>query len=218
LAREGSALEARNALPSGAHGVGCDYALRRMSERSRKRRVWPRLGWFGAMAVAGGGCDLQTKAWAERTLADLPGQSMAVVDPWLELSLAYNKGTAFSFIPDLGDARWFFGVIALAVVVFLVVGVVRSYQDRLEVLALGVIAGGAIGNGVDRLLRLTPHGDTGVVDFIKVNYPWGGSWPTFNVADVLIAVGVAALLLAALRRRRDGEDTETAPPPTPSPA
>lgn len=176
------------------------------------------------MAVAGGGCDLQTKAWAERTLVDLPGQSLAVVDPWLELSLAYNKGTAFSFVPDLGDARWIFGVIALAVVVVLVVGVVRSYKNRLEVLALGTIAGGAIGNGVDRLLRLTPHGETGVVDFIKINYPWGGSWPTFNVADVLIAVGVAALLLASFRRRADephadsAESAESAGSAAPAPA
>ena len=70
----------------------------------------------------------------------------------------------------------------------------------LELLAFGTIAGGALGNGIDRLVRLSPRGGTGVVDFIKINYPWGGSWPTFNVADVLVAVGVAVLLLRSFRR------------------
>ena len=41
----------------------------------------------------------------------------------------------------------------------------------------------------------------GKVDFIKINYPWGGSWPTFNVADVLVFVGVALFVAYALWRR-----------------
>jgi len=65
----------------------------------------------------------------------------------------------------------------------------------------GMVAGGAIGNGFDRMFRELPSGGTAVVDFIRVNYPWGGSWPTFNVADALVAAGVVLLLLAGLRRR-----------------
>ncbi len=172
-------------------------------ESSGRRPAWSRLLWFLAIAVMGSGCDLQSKAWAEHTLTDLPGQSMMVADPWLEMSLSYNRGTAFSFIRDLGDARWVFGLISLMVVVLLTVAVMRMFDRRIEVFGLGAIAAGAIGNGADRLLRLTPQGDTGVVDFIKLNYPWGGSWPTFNIADVLVGVGVAALLIAAIQRRRD---------------
>src|SRR5690606_9664206 len=67
---------------------------------------------------------------------------------------------------------------------------------RLEALALGTIAGGGIGNGIERLAG------TGVVDFIKVNYPWGGSWPLFNVADVLIVVGVALLFLLPKNKKK----------------
>ncbi len=161
------------------------------------------LAWFAATSVLGGGCDLQTKAWAERTLAALPGKSMAVIEPWVELSLSYNRGTAFSVVRDLGAARWLFGIVALAVVVMLVVMLVRTRGDRLDALALGAIAGGALGNGIDRIFRLTPDGGTGVVDFVKLNYPWGGSWPVFNVADVLVAVGVAVLLLRRVVRRAD---------------
>jgi signal peptidase II len=158
-----------------------------------------RAAWFGLACVLGGGCDLQTKAWAEHALGNARG-SLMVVDPWLELALAYNRGTAFSFIPDLGAARWLLGLFALAMVIVLLVMALRSPGHRLELLAFGTIAGGALGNGIDRLVRLSPQGGTGVVDFIKINYPWGGSWPTFNVADVLVAVGVAVLLLRSFRR------------------
>lgn len=158
---------------------------------------------FFAATVCGGGCDLQTKAWAETTLGALPRESMMVVEPWLELSLAYNRGTAFSFIPDLGEmTRWIFGALALVVVGILVVAVVRSQGDRVDAIAFGALAGGAVGNGYDRVFRQAPGGGTGVVDFVKLNYPWGGSWPTFNVADVLIAVGLGILILRGFSMRR----------------
>ena len=164
-----------------------------------RRVLVTRAAWFGLACLLGGGCDLQTKAWAEHALGQARG-SLMLVDPWLELSLAYNRGTAFSFIPDLGTARWIFGVFALAMVIVLLVVALRSDGHRVDVLAFGTIAGGALGNGIDRLVRLAPSGGTGVVDFIKINYPWGGSWPTFNIADVLVAVGVGVLLLRSFRR------------------
>ncbi|TPV94046.1 MAG: signal peptidase II [Myxococcales bacterium FL481] len=175
------------------------------------RKIRTRLAWFGITAIAGGGCDLQTKSWAERALSDRPGQSLAIIDPWLEFDLAYNRGTAFSVVRDLGDARWFFGVLALVVVAVLVINVVRWQAERRELLGLGAIAGGAIGNGVDRLIHLSAA-ETGVVDFIKVNYPWGGSWPTFNVADILIAVGAGLLLLGSAIRRKSPEAPPNAAP------
>lgn len=161
--------------------------------------------WFCLAAVLGGGCDLTTKAWAEGNLDTLPGRSMMVFEPWLEFALTYNRGTAFSLVPDLGVARWIFGLVALAVAILLLVIVVRSKASRFDAFAFGTIAGGAIGNGIDRVFNFVPGGGTGVVDFIKLNYPWGGSWPTFNIADVLIAVGVAMLLLRNLFWRNKQE-------------
>ena len=153
------------------------------------------LGWFIATTIVGGGVDLWTKQVAVDALAKLPGGAQWVIEPWLEWSLSYNRGTAFSLIRDLGSARWFFGVMALVVVLGLVWMVVRGTGDKLEAAALGMLAGGAIGNGVDRVFRVLADGGTGVVDFIKVNYPWGGSWPTFNIADALLVVGVALLVI-----------------------
>ncbi|MEZ4385523.1 MAG: signal peptidase II [Nannocystaceae bacterium] len=171
------------------------------------RPVLTRMAWFALATFAGGGCDLQTKAWAENSLAELPGRAMMVVEPWLEFSLTYNRGTAFSLIPDLGASRLIFGVLALAVLGLLAVLVHRWRSDRGEALALGAIAGGALGNGVDRALREAPGGGTGVVDFIKLNYPWGGSWPIFNIADVLVAVGIAYFVLRGLREASKGAAT-----------
>lgn len=160
-----------------------------------------RLFWFGLASLLGGGCDLSTKAWAEHTLTDLPDQTLSVAGHWLEFTLAYNRGTGFSLVRDLGDARWVFGLFALVVLVVLAVMVWRNRPDRFELVSLAAIAGGAIGNGYDRVFRLAPGGGTGVIDFVRVNYPWGGHWPLFNIADALLVVGVAALLLRRVRAR-----------------
>jgi signal peptidase II len=173
------------------------------------------LAWFLGTSALGGGCDLQTKAWAERTLSDVPGRTIVAVEPWLEFALTYNRGTAFSIVRDLGTARIVFGLLALVVVIAVLVMVLRGREDTPSSVALGAIAGGALGNGIDRAFHVGPAGEAGVVDFIKVNYPWAGSsraeragglmdgsWPTFNVADALVACGVAGLGLVRLWQRR----------------
>src|SRR5688500_13701890 len=102
------------------------------------KRVWvPRLAWFLATTLTGGGCDLGTKAWAESALAGLPGQSITVIEPWFQLALAYNRGTAFSFVPDLGAMRWVLGIFALVVVIALAFMVARSDADKRDALAFG---------------------------------------------------------------------------------
>ena len=67
------------------------------------------------------------------------------------------------------------------------------------VVALGLVCGGALGNLHDRLFRADEIGRHGVVDFIKVNYPWGGSWPTFNIADSALVVGTILLMWSLSR-------------------
>ncbi len=161
----------------------------------------PRLAWFALATAIGGGCDLQTKSWAEESLGALAGKSMMVIEPWLEFSLTYNRGTAFSLIPDLGATRLIFGVLALLTIGLLIFALLRWKSGRAEAIALGALAGGALGNGLDRAFREAPGGGTGVVDFVKLNYPWGGSWPIFNVADVLVAVGLGYFILRTILDR-----------------
>lgn len=176
--------------------------LGRMTSSSTRGRVIS-AALFVVTAALGSGCDIGTKHWAETTLRDVPGQSVSVIAPHVDLALRFNEGTAFSVVRDLGAARAVLGVFSWIVALVLLVVAIRSPESRLRTLSLGLIAGGAIGNGADRIAR------AGVVDFIQVNYPWGGSWPAFNVADVLVAVGAALLVLDAW------QDARRAPAPSP---
>lgn len=167
--------------------------------------------WFTLVAVLGAALDLGSKAWAVDALSDLPGQAIMVAEPWLEMALSYNRGTAFSAIFDLGEGvRIFLGVAAILVVFGLAWTVWKNPVSRLEACSFGLLAAGAVGNGYDRVLRQAPGGGTGVVDFVKVNYPWGGSWPTFNIADAWLVVGVVLLAWGWMRSARQG-DADQAP-------
>jgi signal peptidase II len=179
-----------------------------MSERTAVP-AWRRPAvWFLVTAVLASGCDLSTKTWAQEALGR-PGGSTTVIEPWLELSLAYNRGTAFSVIPHLGDARWLFALLAIVVAALLMALALRWRPVAVApVLALGLAAGGAIGNGWDRAFRVTPAGDTAVIDFIKVNLTSTYSWPTFNLADAWLVIGVAWMLWIGWRTRGEPEAAE----------
>jgi signal peptidase II len=135
--------------------------------------------------------DQATKQWV---LAALQPYEVIPVLPVLNLTLVFNEGAAFSFLATAsGWQRWFF--IALAVVITAVlVGWLAKLQphERITAAGLSLVAGGAVGNLVDRLL----YGH--VVDFL--DFYWRSwHWPAFNVADSAITIGVALLLLEALR-------------------
>lgn len=127
--------------------------------------------------------DQVTKSLAEAHLH----RPVHVLGP-LGLALGYNSGSAFSLFT--GDAP------VLAVVAAVLVGVLGwlAWRARHTVVAvgLGLVVGGALGNLSDRLFR-GHHGD--VVDFITCTH-----WPTFNVADSCITVGVVVLIVGYWRR------------------
>jgi signal peptidase II len=108
-----------------------------------------------------------------------------------------NPGAAWSLFRDLSERTRtvFFSAISLAAVAF-ILGYYRRLRDdqRYHQVALALLLSGAVGNFIDRLARRY------VIDFID----WfAGSyhWPTFNVADSLIVVGVALLLLHPGQRK-----------------
>ena len=139
----------------------------------------------------------QLTKWA--ALASLEPYQPVPVLPILNLTLAFNTGAAFSFLADGGGwQRWLLSGVAVAVSAYLLVWL-RGLDaaKRLEVIGLGLILGGALGNLVDRL-RLG-----GVIDFIDVHYG-GWHWPAFNVADSAITLGVVAVLVTAWRDWRGG--------------
>lgn len=124
------------------------------------------------------------------------------VAPLLNLTLMYNEGAAFSFLAGAGGwQRWFFSVIALAMTVVLILWLLRVRpHERLMAASLSLVAGGAVGNLIDRLR-------TGrVVDFIDF-YVRDWHWPAFNIADSAIAVGVFLLLLTSFRAESDEKES-----------
>ncbi len=116
--------------------------------------------------------------------------------PFLDLVLTRNRGISFGMLRLEGPwGPWLLSGLALLVVAWLFAWQWRS-GDRLIAAAVGLIAGGALGNVLDRL-----RGQA-VVDFIDVHWKaW--HWPAFNLADSAITVGVALLLADALFSRRE---------------
>jgi signal peptidase II len=137
--------------------------------------------------------DLWTKAWAWEHLRQSPGR--AIVPNFFHLEFAFNTGSAFGFLRDAEWSRWFFIVITLVAIGYLArLAMTLPTRARAPYVAIGLIAGGAIGNLHDRLIRVY-EGAYGVVDFIVVFYWPGHRWPAFNIADAVLVAGVLLFLL-----------------------
>jgi len=149
------------------------------------------------LAVATGAVffDHLTKFLVERSFR--LGESITLVDGYLWLTYVRNPGVGFGLFADLAW-KWrapFFVVTALAAM-WLLARIYRDVGDRpLGRLALGLMAGGAVGNLIDRFRYRM------VVDFIEMGV---GSlrWPTYNVADSCITVGTCILLYVMWREKK----------------
>src|SRR6185312_5131658 len=133
----------------------------------------------------------QVSKWWVVTVIDLPTIRQIVLLPMLNLTMVRNQGITFGLLNGFGTwGHLILAAIALAVVVALGVWLRRA-ESRLVAVALGAIAGGAVGNVIDRLRF------GAVVDFIHAHLgDW--HWYVFNVADAAIVCGVAALVLENL--------------------
>ena len=139
--------------------------------------------------------DQLTKYFAIELLE--PYKAHAVIPGFLNWTLAYNAGAAFSFLHDAGGwQRWLFTGLAIAVSAVLIVWLGRTARGEWRTaLPLALVIGGALGNLIDRMRF--GH----VTDFIEVYYQqW--SWPAFNVADSAISVGAVLLILFGLGGRK----------------
>ncbi|MGJ4930688.1 signal peptidase II [Bradyrhizobium sp. HKCCYLS2038] len=122
---------------------------------------------------------------------DLPNRGTVKVTPFFDLVLAWNIGISFGWLQnDSPLAQYGLMAVKVVAVVALAIWMIRS-ETKLATAALGLIIGGAIGNGIDRLA----YG--AVVDFALFHIEVGGTvynWYIFNLADVAIVAGVAGLL------------------------
>jgi len=159
-----------------------------------------RVFWTAALVTIA--FDLITKLVAEATLLRTPG--ISVVGDWFQLRLVYNQGAAFGL--HVGPySRWIFFAVAL-VAVFVLARMSRTAPagDRFRQLALGLVAGGAAGNLIDRI-----RSPRGVVDFLDVGIG-ALRWPTFNVADIAVSCGAIALAISLWREDARRPEPESA--------
>ena len=135
--------------------------------------------------------DQAAKRWALAADADAPAPWL----PFVDFKLQLNAGVSFSFFAQ-HSALGVWGLLAFTTAVILALGV---WLGRAEALltagGLGAIIGGALGNALDRLI----HG--AVVDFFDL-HAFGRHFFVFNIADVAINLGVAALILDAILDRK----------------
>ena len=132
-----------------------------------------------------------------KTLAvdHLAGGPVHVIGPF-SFALAYNSGIAFSLFAGVG-----LPIVLLALsLVGLVIWFARGTPSRTGSVAIGLVAGGAVGNLSDRLFR---NDGGAVIDFIHT-----GFWPTFNVADASVVCGCALLAIFFLRDEHRGSRPE----------
>ena len=183
----------------------------------------PSPTFLAVVAIVSLASDIITKLWAEKRLEGYPGY-INVIDNHLMFVLAKNKGGAWGLLQGQSEnvRRPFFLLVSVAAIAFIVT-LYRRLQPRQHALKWGLplVLGGALGNVFDRIR----YGF--VIDFIDYRADWlhkfneliqkkypahivTDHWPTFNVADIAICVGVGLMAVDMLTSRRG---KKPAPPP-----
>ena len=184
--------------------------------------------FFGGVAALCLLADVLTKAWAEVELTRRTAfEPMVLVEDHLNFALAYNRGGAWGLLQNASESlrRPFFLVVSVAAIAFIVslYGKLLPTQRALR-WGLPLVLGGALGNLADRVTRGS------VVDFIDYRAGWvegmnellakvingwhvTDHWPTFNVADVSICIGVGLMavdMLTSSRRKAEARGASLA--------
>jgi signal peptidase II len=175
----------------------------------------PSALFLAVVSIASLVADIGSKLWAEKRLADYPGY-VTLIENHLMFVLAKNKGGAWGLLQGESEnvRRPFFLLVSVAAIAFIVT-LYRRLQPRQYALKWGLplVLGGALGNVFDRIR----YGY--VIDFIDYRAEWikklneliakyspkhvvTDHWPTFNVADIAICVGVALMAVDMLTSRR----------------
>ncbi len=119
------------------------------------------------------------------------GVSEPVVDGCFNLTLLYNPGAAFGLFSNLPDSYRLLALCTVTFVAFIVIfrlAFKEMKDDAASILALAAIFGGAVGNLIDRFR----YG--AVVDFLDF-YVGTYHWPSFNIADSAISIGVTVVII-----------------------
>jgi signal peptidase II len=147
-------------------------------------------------AVATALADQLVKLWLVFGF-NLPARGVVHLTPFLDLVMAWNTGISYGLFQNLGPlGQWVLFAVKAIAVALLALWLARA-RTPMAAVSLGLIIGGAIGNGIDRLT----YG--AVADFVLFHVEIAGvsfKWYVFNLADTAIVVGVAGLLYDSFHR------------------
>lgn len=156
-----------------------------------------RYGISLAIAIFVVALDLVTKRLAATSFA---GDGLTVIPGVLWFTYGENPGAAFSIFTDGGPLFGAVAVIAAAAILF----ALRNPRPRSEVIAFGMVMGGAVGNLIDRIARGDSFLDGHVIDWIRFPH-----FPIFNIADSSITLAVALLFIASFRHPEEAPPVES---------
>ncbi len=138
--------------------------------------------------------DQASKIWLLKVF-DLADRGVVKVMPFVDVVLTWNTGISYGWFQQEGPfGQWALLALKVVAVALLWLWLAKA-SSRLSAIALGLIIGGAIGNGIDRLV----YG--AVADFALLylqTATWRFNWYVFNLADVAIVAGVIGLLYESL--------------------
>ena len=119
-------------------------------------------------------------------------QSITVIDSFFSITYAKNTGVAFSFL----EGRVSFVVIMTIIFLIFIFRYIKvNTLDKIESTFYGMVIGGAIGNLIDRII----YGY--VIDFFDFNI-FGYNYPIFNIADIMIVLGIFGILILEFKKGR----------------
>jgi signal peptidase II len=180
------------------------------------RKIWIVFAIIAGLSLA---ADQASKVWARQNLPVHPsdcevpeglaarqcvGVAVSVVENYWDWRLSMNHGSAFGLFSSHGGARIFLSVIGVLAVFGMLWMMAKSRPDQ-QILhwALALVAGGAVGNLFDRIYF-------GVVtDFVLWRYK-STEWPVFNIADVVLVVGVGLMFVDMAREGRRAKAAKAA--------
>jgi signal peptidase II len=175
----------------------------------------PSFVFLGVVSAVTLFADIASKAWAEVAINQRGFEPIEIVDGYLSIILAYNRGGAWGLLHNASELvrRPFFLCVSAAAILFIVslyAKLVRS--QKALTWGLPLVLGGALGNLSDRISR------SQVIDFLDFHADWvlkanawvatrvpgwtvTDHWPTFNVADIAICIGVGLMAVDMMGKR-----------------
>ena len=144
--------------------------------------------WFVMVFVLSLGLDQGSKVWARHVLKPIYPAVKAVIPGIFELRYSENPGSAFGLFRGVPGARYLLFVVGIGALILVATYLRKAAPGARRLGAeLGLLAGGALGNVIDRIA----YGR--VTDFVVWRLG-SHEWPTFNIADAALVVGVIGLL------------------------